>query len=160
MAVGVVPVHGFEEKRRPASTTRSVARSDTECTASATMAPLRPMMPAANLNPVRIRFINRPIQVTRVPVSALISLVTIPPEVWTSGPKHIHDPGGCPRGGYSEGSATLPMNSTVPDRSSIIRNMKGLSRTKYSGGFSGMAVVAMMTPVAAAASVPVSSTFT
>jgi hypothetical protein len=48
-----------------AITTTSVAMSEQECTASATIAPLRPTIPAANFIAVRTRLTTNPTKVTR-----------------------------------------------------------------------------------------------
>lgn len=59
---------------------------------------------------------------------------------------------------YRVGSITRPTNSTVPVSISRIRKMKGLSISTRV--ISGIAVKPTITPVAAAASVPASSTET
>jgi hypothetical protein len=61
--------------------------------------------------------------------------------------------------GYFAGLQTLPMNRTAPDFLARIRNRNGWSARKTFGAM-GMEVARIMTPVAAAASVPFSSTCT
>lgn len=65
VAVVVPSSRGLAEIRAKTITTTSVARSENECTASATIAPLRPKTPAASLASDSTRLTAKPTRVTR-----------------------------------------------------------------------------------------------